>query len=168
MLKIHIFLCMQHCVQKCCGDGDQETSTSMLQVAAMQGMILVQQKNALNWQSNWLLTFLSTMEIPPAKRNSCYVHFCYFWLPYTANKSTTCALTSTGILLQAFCFRKGMSTAEKAYQTILHPFLVPWSFTLWWQPEAQVEVSCMLSITFQNTALTVQSVLMVDESQSLT
>jgi len=28
------------------------------------------------------------MEILPAKQNSCYVHFSYFWLPYTTNKST--------------------------------------------------------------------------------
>ena len=36
------------------------------------------------------------METPTAKQNSCYVHFSYFWLPYTTNKSTTCAAASTG------------------------------------------------------------------------
>ena len=37
------FLCIQNCVRECCGDGVYEISTSMLQDAAMQGMILVQQ-----------------------------------------------------------------------------------------------------------------------------
>ena len=34
---------------------------------------------------NQLLTFLSTMETPPTKQNSCYVHFPYFWLPFTTS-----------------------------------------------------------------------------------
>ena len=39
------------------------------------------------------------MEISTAKQNSCYVHFSYFWLPYTANISTTCAAASTEMIL---------------------------------------------------------------------
>ena len=82
----------------------------MLQVAAMQGMLLVQQKDALNY----LLTFLSTTENPPAKQNSCYVHFSYFLLPYTANKSTILVLQ-----LQQFCFTECMSTSEKDSHNLL-------------------------------------------------
>ena len=81
------------------------------------------------------LTFLSTMEIPPAKQNSCYVHFSYFWLPYTVNKSTTCA---AGILLSILFYRVYIYSWERLPQSIrlliprilslvIHCVLVAWS-----------------------------------------
>ena len=64
-----------------------------------------------------LLTVLSTMYgDTPHKQNSSCVHFSYFWLPYSANKSTTCAAASTGTLSSILLYR--VSTAEKDSQPI--------------------------------------------------
>ena len=90
----------------------------MLQVTAMQRMInMIQQKNALNRLSNQLLTFLSTMEIPPAKLLCAFL----IWLPYTANKSSICAAASTRIIL---FYRVHLSTAEKDSHSLFNRLLI--------------------------------------------
>jgi len=107
------------------------------------------------------------METHPAKQNYCYVHFTYFWLPYTANKSTTCAAASTGI----FSFTECMCTAEKDSYSVLDCWLrtfFPCSRVVHCMVAAWSIGRSFLAITFQSTGLTAQKVLMVDESQSLT
>ena len=88
----------------------------MLQVEAMQRKMLVQQNDALNCSvmSSWHFSQ------PAAKQNPCYVHFSYFWLHYTASRSTTCASASTGILVSILSFYLEPCRERSWYKERMH------------------------------------------------
>ena len=95
----------------------------------------------------------------------------FLWLLATLHckqKHYLCLISaSTGII-----FTECMSTAEKdshSLRLLIESTLALFQgHSLYSRSLKHIEVSCVLSITFQNTVLTAQKVLMVDESQSLT
>jgi len=148
---IRIFLCSQNCVRECCGDGVLETFISMLQVAAMQGMILVQQ---------WMLSIGNLI--------SCW----YFSQPwrFPLQNRTLVTVISGYLTLQTKALLV-LQPRKEFYRVHVYSWeRLPQPIRL--QNESTLSVPCRvihctLSIAFQNTVLTAQKVLMVDENQSL-